>query len=260
MDEEMDVKAYIAKKEKREEEHRFRDICNRCHRPVKTCLCSTVLPFDTETHFVILMHPKEAKKTRMGTGRLTHLFLRNSEILTGVDFSTDERINSMVADSRFSSFVLYPGENSIDISECKSLFRKTADKRLLIFVIDASWPLAKKILKQSPNLQALRHISFRPKDPSKYTKKQPHEYCLCTLESVSFVLEELEKMGLEKREGNHSAMQATLGKMIRIQSEHIRNSSSLKYRSQDFQGRRKAWPPGKRQRRSVHFDARDDGG
>ena len=254
----MNLRAYIAKKEKRGETDRFREICSRCFRPKKTCLCSTLKPFDTENHFVILMHPKEAKKTRMGTGRLTHLILHKSEMLIGKDFSENERVNSLVADTQYSSFVLYPGENSIDISDGDVLFQEKAGKRLLIFIIDASWPLAKKILKQSPNLQALRQISFRPKAPSQYTKKQPHEYCLCTLESVCFLLEELEKAGLEDCRGKNSAMLAVLDEMSRIQSEHIRANSPGGDRKQDFRRHKVTWPPGNRQRRSVCFQVKDN--
>jgi len=254
MDEEMDLKTFLANRKKREEAASFRGICSRCFRPVKTCLCSTIQPFDTETRFVILMHPKEAKKTRMGTGRLAHLFSNNSEIVVGLDFSADSRVNSLIADSRYRPFVLYPGENSVDLSEHYFLFHKIADKRLLVFVIDASWPLAKKILKLSSNLQALPQICFRPEAPSRYTKKQPHENCLCTLESVCFLLEELEKAGLEDCRGKNSAMLAALDEMSRIQSEHIRANSPGGHGVQDYRRHKNTWPPGKRQRRSVCFD------
>ena len=38
-------------------------------------------PFETKTQFVILMHPREARKEKTGTGRLAHAILKNSEII-----------------------------------------------------------------------------------------------------------------------------------------------------------------------------------
>ena len=55
--------------------------CYHCFRPKETCYCKDILPFDTEIHFVFLMHPKEAYKQKTGTGRLASLSLKNSEIL-----------------------------------------------------------------------------------------------------------------------------------------------------------------------------------
>ncbi len=49
--------------------------CQRCHRPGSTCLCEEVTTLQVRTKFVFLMHPKEAKKTKNGTGRMAHLGL-----------------------------------------------------------------------------------------------------------------------------------------------------------------------------------------
>ncbi|MBN1223548.1 MAG: DTW domain-containing protein [Candidatus Aminicenantes bacterium] len=255
----MNLKTYLARKKGQDKSDRFREVCGRCFRPRKTCLCATIQPFDTETHFVILMHPKEAKKIRMGTGRLTHLFLNNSEIRVGVDFSEDERVDTLISDSRHVSFVLYPGENSVDISERDSLFYKISDKKRLVFVIDASWPLAKKMLKESPNLGVLPQIHFRPKESSRFFKKQPHDFCLCTIESVSLLLEEMQKKGIENCRGNNRRMLDTLDKMHRIQSSYKSDLSLSRYGSRDLSHPPKKWAPGKRQRRSVCFDDKNTG-
>ena len=49
-------------------------------------VCGSITPMETRTRFVFLMHPKEFKQEKAGTGRLTHLCLKNSEILVGVGF------------------------------------------------------------------------------------------------------------------------------------------------------------------------------
>jgi len=258
MTDSMDLKTYLSNRKQQRQNESIREICLRCFRPQKCCLCGDIQAFDTQTRFVILMHPKEAKKTKMGTGRLTHLCLINSELRIGVDFRSDDRVNSLINDRQFFPVVLYPGENSVEISEKASMFKDIRDRKLLVFVIDASWPLAKKILKQSHNLNALPQIHFRPGEPSRYViKKQPHPYCLCTIESVYCLLNELGKLGLENCGEEHLVLKDILEKMCWLQSKHAQDSSSSGYRKESSLPSKQSWSPGKRQKRSVCFDAKD---
>ena len=66
-------------------------MCYRCFWPKSLCWCGSIHPMATRTKIVILIHPKEWKEQRTGTGRLTHLCLADSELIMGVDFDTDER-------------------------------------------------------------------------------------------------------------------------------------------------------------------------
>jgi len=43
------------------------------------------------------MHPKEYKKEKNGTGHMTQLQLENSEIIVGVDFTNNKRVNEILA-------------------------------------------------------------------------------------------------------------------------------------------------------------------
>ena len=67
--------------------------CYKCMRPSSTCICKHISPFQTKTRFIILMHPKEYKKEKNGTGHMTKLQLENSEIIVGVDFTNNTRVN-----------------------------------------------------------------------------------------------------------------------------------------------------------------------
>ena len=62
-----------------------RPMCYRCFWPESQCWCERVPVLETTTRFVILMHPKEFKREKAGTGRLTQLSLSNSEIQVGVE-------------------------------------------------------------------------------------------------------------------------------------------------------------------------------
>jgi DTW domain-containing protein YfiP len=207
------------------------------------------------------MHPKEARKVKLGTGRLTHLYLENSEILTGVDFREDERINHLIENPDTYPVLLYPGENSTDVSEFHFPSGVPDRKKILVFVIDASWTLAKKMLKLSSNLGALPKIHFRPQEPSRYViKKQPHEYCLSTIESVYFLLDELDRLGIENCRKQHRSLLECLDKICRLQLDCTNDKTLPGYRKDSVkQSDNKRWPdqsryPGKRQRRSVCFD------
>jgi DTW domain-containing protein YfiP len=207
------------------------------------------------------MHPKESRKVKLGTGRLTHLYLKNSEILSGVDFTEDQRVNRMIKDPAYYPVLLYPWENSTNISEFKFPDGVPNKKIILVFVIDASWTLARKMLKLSTNLLALPKIHFRPQGPSRYViKQQPHEYCLSTIESVHFLLQELDRLGIEECRGQHRSLVDFLDKICRLQLENTENVSLPGYRKNAAKpSGNKRWPdksryPGKRQKRSVYFD------
>ncbi|MDD2780979.1 tRNA-uridine aminocarboxypropyltransferase [Sulfuricurvum sp.] len=169
--------------------------CYKCYRPISSCMCSYVKSIDTTTKFVILMHPKEFKKTKNGTGHLTHLSLNNSELYIDVDFSEHSAINALIENENNLCFVLYPGKNSININTQKI---ETNDKQIIIFIIDSTWPCSVKMLRLSRNLQQLPRLSFTHTKISQFQiKEQPKEYCLSTIESTQTLLEILNAQGLE---------------------------------------------------------------
>jgi len=141
------------------------------------------------------MHPKELRKVKNGTGHLTHLSLPNSQLYIGIDFHQDSRINALTADPDKRCYLLYPGEESLDIS-VNSLGEE--GKETVVFVLDATWACSKKMLRLSRNLQKLPRITFPFETPSDFEiKEQPCEQCLSTIESVARVLGHLAVQGEE---------------------------------------------------------------
>ncbi len=178
------------------EDSKNREKCYTCYRPKSSCMCKHVItPVKTKTKFVILMHPKEFKKTKNGTGHLTNNSIENCELHVGIDFSNNTRINALLSSKEYEPFVLYPSERSIKLNEEKIGLEKNA----LIFIIDSTWPCSKKILRLSKNLSSLKKISFTHNKSSIFTiKTQPNEHCLSTMESTLCVLEQLNKHNIEK--------------------------------------------------------------
>ena len=143
------------------------------------------------------MHPKEFKKTKNGTGHLTNNSLENCELHIGIDFTHNDRINSLINDENYEAFVLYPDDNAIKLNE----ERLSTKKKSLIFIIDSTWPCSKKILRLSKNLSVLRKVSFVHNKSSQFMiKTQPNVHCLSTIESTLCVLEQLNTQNIENIE------------------------------------------------------------
>lgn len=180
-------------------------MCYRCFWPQPLCWCSTLKPMATRSRFVFLMHPKEFKQEKAATGRLTHLCLANSEILMGVGFDEDERVQELIRDPQKLPMLLYPGAEALNLSAggsepARAAFRgQLATRELVVFVLDATWALGRKMLKLSATLQRLPRVMFTPSTPSRYViKQQPAPGCLSTLEAVHELLLALERAGLDR--------------------------------------------------------------
>ena len=208
-----------------------RNKCYKCRRPSSTCICKHLSPFHTKTRFIILMHPKEYKKEKNGTGHMTQLQLENSEIIVGVDFTNNKRVNEILAKETSSSFLLYPGKENFNLSIRKgSEINSFMGNNPHIFLLDGTWPCARKMLKLSKNLQELKRVSFDNKIKSKFIiKQQPESLCLSTIESVYTVLNLLKEGDLEHCETKDFL--SPFEKMIEYQLESIQNPNNKKYRS-----------------------------
>jgi len=202
-----------------------REKCYKCYRPKSSCMCKYIKPFDTNTKFVILMHPKEFKKVKNNTGHFTHQSLKNSELFIGVDFSNHNRINEII--STHNSYILFPSEDAINLSRETPTNIKD-DRDIAIFLIDSTWACTKKMFTQSKNLQRLSHMSFETSRISQYKiKQQPQENYLSTIESTLVVLELLDKIKIEdiKQENLDNFLNPFLN-MIKYQQNLISNPLS----------------------------------
>jgi DTW domain-containing protein YfiP len=172
----------------------------------------------------------EYKKEKNGTGHMTRLQLENSEIIVGVDFTNNTRVNEILTKEKSSSFLLYPGKDNFNLSIRKSSeIISFMGNNSHIFILDGTWPCARKMLKMSKNLQKLKRVSFDNKIKSKFIiKQQPESLCLSTIESVHTVLNLLKEGGLEQIETKDFLI--PFEKMIEYQVEYILNPNITSYR------------------------------
>lgn len=175
-----------------------RETCYRCFWPKALCWCASIVPMATRTRFVFLMHPKEYKQEKAATGRLTHLCLPNSELRMGIEFDRDEAVQGILEDPRNFPVLLYPGPSALNLSTGALRLDDLGGRQLVVFVLDATWSCARKMLRLSPSLQQLPRVMFTTSARSRYViKQQPQDGCLSTLEATHELLQVLERAGLD---------------------------------------------------------------
>ena len=116
----------------------------------------------TRTRFIFLMHPKEFKEEKAGTGRLTQLCLPNSELHMGKGFDDHALVQAVLTDPLNYCVLLYPGVTALNLSEVEraptaaaqfsELRLRLTNRRLVVILLDATWSGARKMLRLSPSL------------------------------------------------------------------------------------------------------------
>ncbi len=180
-----------------------RPMCYACMRPQDACLCAGIRPIQLRSKIILLMHPMEYRYAKAATGRLTHLALAQSEIHVGIGFDEHPAVQELIHDPANYPVLLYPGPGAVNLSgdagPLEGLgINKSGGRCLVVFLLDATWPCAKKMFRLSPSLQALPKLMFTPSQRSRYLiKRQPKELCLSTLEATHELLLALEASGLD---------------------------------------------------------------
>jgi len=207
-------------------------MCYRCFWPQPLCWCGSITPMPTRTKFVILMHPYEFKRIKANTGRLTHLCLADSELHVGESFDDHAAVQALIADPRNFPVLLYPGREALNLSEDRQdnsqLSRFNAQlshRRLVVFLLDATWRLVRPMLRLSSSLQRLPRIMFSNAAPSRYViKQQPEPGCLSTLEATHELLVALDRSGLD----HYAQPEQLLGLFQRMQDVQLRCAAENK--------------------------------
>jgi DTW domain-containing protein YfiP len=171
----------------------------------------------------------EWRREKCTTGRLACLNLANSEIVQGLHFDENERVRELIGDERNYSVLLYPGEGAMNISEGGFPAAELGDRRLVVFLIDATWACSRSVLRASPGLLRLPRIMFVPREKSRFViKRQPRDYCLSTIEATHELLLALEAAGLDVYPDKGRLLEV-FDAMQRVQIEKAANVGNLRY-------------------------------
>ncbi len=209
-----------------------------CMQPSFGCYCAEIQKFDPLIKFVILIHPIEWKR-RIATGRMSHLCLNNSELIQGQDYTEDQKVNELLADTRYQAMVLYPGQKSLNLTglgEEKLGQLIGPQKTPMVFVIDGTWATARKTMRLSQNLNALPRVCFTPPARSNFqVRKQPKAECYSTIEAVHHTIELLgPAVGFELQARKHDSLLRVFSVMVNRQIAFLKdafdNPRSTSYR------------------------------
>jgi DTW domain-containing protein YfiP len=182
------------------------------------------------------MHPKEFKQEKAGTGRLTALSLAGSSIEMGIGFDDHPAVNRLIDDPANFAVLLYPAVGAFNVSEGALSAEALNGRRLVVFLLDATWACAKKMLTLSTRLQALPKLMFTPVEKSRFViKRQPHEWCLSTLEATHQLLGALEASGLDVYP-DPVALPALFDKMQAFQIACASDPARSGYRKKAYKG------------------------
>lgn len=159
------------------------------------CLCEYAKPeIDSGIKFILLMHPKEAKHQRTGTGRLSHIALKDSEIIVGLDFSKDQRFQELINDPQYFPVMMYPGEDAWTAKR-PGFAQTVGSRKLLVILIDATWFCSRKIIEHNPDLLKLPRVSFYGQYRSIFTfKREPKPEYISTIETCYYFIKELQSL------------------------------------------------------------------
>jgi DTW domain-containing protein YfiP len=161
---------------------------------------------ETRSRIVLLMHPKEYRRQKTGTGRMACLHLARGEILPGIAFDDNPRFRALADDPENFPVLLYPSPGSINLSSAdfaggpggERFAAELGGRRLVVFLVDSTWRCSHAVLRESPALMRLPRLQFQPRELSRWIiKRQPHDYCLSTIEAIHELLCALEAAGLE---------------------------------------------------------------
>ncbi len=136
---------------------------------------------------MLLQHPRE-QFMPVGTARLAHLCLPDSQLHVGIDFDEDPAVLDALAGSDGRpAYLLFPGPNAVDIAALPT------DEPITLVVVDGTWWQARKLTKRNAMLAALPQLRFTPPAPSNYRiRKEPADHCVATVEALAQVLGVLE--------------------------------------------------------------------
>ena len=180
-------------------------------------MCKYTKEIDTGIKFVFLMHPKEAKRQRTGTVNLAHISLKDSEIIVGLNFAENTRLNQLLNDPKYYPVMMYPGEEACTARK-EGLKEVLEGKTLLVLILDATWFCSRKMIEHNPFLLELPRISFYGDYRSIFTfKHEPRPEYISTIESCYYFIKEMQENSLVDKKINPEPMMNVFKEMIKFQ-------------------------------------------
>ena len=198
------IASSVAKCERRFQERNVvpRSLCERCNKPPRTCICSSlpVKQISTSTQVLILQHPREFRKASLSTVPLISLVLKKCTVQVGYNFDSTLNLVQDFLHRGVKPLLLFPGPSAVSlddnsITDDTHLLQEIKSEHQLLILIDGTWSQAKNMIKQSPELvNCCQLIQFQSESDSLYdtVRKEPQKHFVSTLEACAQALIYLE--------------------------------------------------------------------
>ncbi len=181
-----------------------RSTCDKCLRPLNSCICRWITPTSHAVEVLVLQHPLEEHSAK--SARLLHLSLSRSRLATlakGEVF--DPRAlqtllrdpfepSTEAAQDEKLAILLYPQTTAVEVAPPNVQPEMLRDpSRLRLIVVDGTWRKSRKMLCLNPLLQQLPRLSLHDVPLSRYLIRKAHRADqLSTLEATCLALMQLE--------------------------------------------------------------------
>lgn len=188
-----------------------RELCQKCTRPISTCLCEAVKAIPNKLNFLILRHKSETKHP-LGSVKICELSLSNVIVLDGENFDHSEILNHFCSQN---AYLVFPTEKSEDISSIE----KENPESMYFIILDGTWNKAKKIFFETKKLHTLKSIKLIPEQASNYRiRKSNVEGGISTLECVSVLGKTFDNVSYSPL---LSAFEFMINKQIELMGEEV---------------------------------------
>lgn len=193
--------------------------CIRCLRPQTLCYCSALPTVDSRTRLVVLQHPHE-RTHPFNTARLVKLCMPRSRVhvpTPGFTGTLEARV-----DVPEDAAVLFPHPHADDLADLEPAAHPST-----LIVLDGTWSHAKRLYRENPWLQSLRHVKLRPSAPSNYRiRREPKPEYISTIEAIVAALRIV-----EPENDRLGELLAAFDRMIDQQIAHRSTRRVSRYRS-----------------------------
>lgn len=175
------------------------DRCDRCQIFRPLCICALAPRLGTRTRVVIFMHFRELSLTT-NTARLAELALTDCEIRVRGRRERPVDATDLARDPAVWPLLLYPAENSTELTPAHFARAEADGKRVALVVPDGNWRQGSKAARRTPGLEGVECVRLPPGPLSEYVlRSEPRPECVSTFEAIARGLGVLEGKALEER-------------------------------------------------------------
>ncbi len=161
----------------------MRQRCYECFRPLSHCFCDAIPTIANRTDVLILQHIGE-RDHAFNTARIVGKALQRCHIAT----DHNRRFGMHDLPIQAHAGLLYPSDDAPVLTELADSERPSQ-----LVIIDGTWPQAKTIVRDVPQLRDLPRYRLAPTSPGQYRiRREPNEFSLSTLEATVAALRALE--------------------------------------------------------------------